>query len=232
VGQKGLPTILHSITSKIELHMTDPVSSSKRRSQADRRDETRRRAIKAAIDCLAEEGYAATTMVHVAELAEISRGGLLHHFPGKPELIEAVAREAIRSLTAKRKASLGTETSGVDRFVSLTDAVWANMREPESIAILEILIGSRNDPEISNLPRIVAKLDRFQASKAKKLARHAGITSDKLIDTMSRLHQAAMRGLILESIVTGNDKDIEEAFELLQWYKTKIVERMIDESNL
>ncbi|WP_187336621.1 TetR/AcrR family transcriptional regulator [Novosphingopyxis iocasae] len=202
-----------------------------RRSQAERREESRRRAVDAAIHCLAEEGYAATTMIHVAELAKISRGGLLHHFPGKPELLEAVARESIRRLTAKRKAALGNAKEGVDRFIALTDAAWANIREPESIAIMEIMIGSRSDPQITDLSRTLAKLDRFQAVKAKKLARRAGITSDKLIDTMNRLHQAAMRGLVLEWVITGNEDHAEEAFDLLSWYKIKVTERMLEESS-
>ena len=202
-----------------------------RTPQAERSEQSRAKAIDAAIASLAEDGYAATTVFGVAKRAKISRGGVLHHFDGKADLLEAVAREAIVRLTAKRKRSLGRIPEGVQRFTALTDATWANMREPESIAILEILIGSRSDPEIEKRMRPVFRdLNAFQNTKAKDIGRRAGLHDGPTIEAMNKLHTAAMRGLLLESIFFGTRADTEEAFALLKWYKSKLVERMIDEA--
>lgn len=50
----------------------------------------RGRALDAAIDLIAHQGYAATSMAQVAEAAGISPSGLAHHFRSKPALLGAV----------------------------------------------------------------------------------------------------------------------------------------------
>jgi len=60
----------------------------------------REAALRAAIDLIAEQGYAATSMAQVAEAAGISPSGLAHHFPSKMALLGAVLdhRDAMDSL--------------------------------------------------------------------------------------------------------------------------------------
>jgi AcrR family transcriptional regulator len=58
--------------------------------------------LSAAIDCLLEDGYAATTTLRVQQRAGVSRGKLLHHFPSKRELLAA----ATRRLTEDRLAAV------------------------------------------------------------------------------------------------------------------------------
>ena len=58
--------------------------------------------LSAAIDCLLEDGYAATTTLRVQQRAGVSRGKLLHHFPSKRELLAA----ATRRLTEARLAAV------------------------------------------------------------------------------------------------------------------------------
>ncbi|HEX7352284.1 helix-turn-helix domain-containing protein [Brachybacterium sp.] len=50
----------------------------------------RERSLHAAIDLIAHQGYAATSMAQVAAAAGISPSGLAHHFPSKPALLGAV----------------------------------------------------------------------------------------------------------------------------------------------
>ena len=46
----------------------------------------------AAMDCLLEDGYAATTTLRVQQRAGVSRGKLLHHFPSKRVLIASAVK--------------------------------------------------------------------------------------------------------------------------------------------
>lgn len=203
-----------------------------RRTQAERTLSSRSRAIDAAIVNLAEEGYAATTVMRVAQRAGLSRGGILHHFSGKAELMEAVGYRAVERLHAKRREALGDTKPGVERFHALTNASWTTIREPESIALLEMLIGSRGDPLLAEImPRFLQQLDQIQLEKTKKVAKNAGIEDDKTLNTMNKLHMAAMRGLLLESIFDGSEETIAESVKLLQWYKEKLTERLIAESS-
>src|SRR5689334_19262086 len=59
------------------------------RTQQQRRDETRRALLDAAVESLIEVGFARTTTLEVQRRAEVSRGALLHHFPSKAELLVA-----------------------------------------------------------------------------------------------------------------------------------------------
>ena len=58
-----------------------------RRTNRERTATTRARVLNATIEQLAEQGYAATTTVEVAERAGVSRGALVHHFPTRSDLV-------------------------------------------------------------------------------------------------------------------------------------------------
>ncbi|GAB2753848.1 TetR/AcrR family transcriptional regulator [Streptomyces bullii] len=71
----------------------------------DRSRATRQRLLEAAVACLAEHGWAGSTVLVVAERAGVSRGAAQHHFPTREDLftaaVEYVAEErsvALRSL--------------------------------------------------------------------------------------------------------------------------------------
>src|SRR2546422_865240 len=66
-----------------------PAAAVAPRTQQQRRDETRRAILDAAVDTLIELGYARTTTLEVQRRAELSRGALLHHFPSKAGLLAA-----------------------------------------------------------------------------------------------------------------------------------------------
>src|SRR5215471_3557154 len=60
------------------------------RTQQQRRDETRRALLDAAVESLIDVGFARTTTLEVQRRADVSRGALLHHFPSKAELLGEV----------------------------------------------------------------------------------------------------------------------------------------------
>src|SRR5690242_5936361 len=60
-----------------------------RRTQEQRRAETRAKLLDAAIESLLEVGYAATTTRAVAQRAGVSSGAQTHHFPRRVDLVAA-----------------------------------------------------------------------------------------------------------------------------------------------
>ena len=84
------------------------VTTSEREPQQDRSRATRLRVLEAAVECLADLGWAGSTVAVVAERAGVSRGAAQHHFPTRESLFAAafahmanrrldqVAREAAR----------------------------------------------------------------------------------------------------------------------------------------
>src|ERR687885_2968620 len=70
----------------------------------DRSRATRQRLLEAAVACLAEHGWAGSTVAVVAERAGVSRGAAQHHFPTREDLftaaVEYVAEERSTALRA------------------------------------------------------------------------------------------------------------------------------------
>src|SRR5262245_651565 len=97
----------------------DPVRAP--RTQQQRREETRRALLDAAVESLIEVGFARTTTLEVQRRADVSRGALLHHFPSKAELLVAavdhLAEMRARELKAlsSRLPPEGTEADGATR---------------------------------------------------------------------------------------------------------------------
>lgn len=84
-----------------------------RRTQAERRADTRARLIDAAINSIVQFGYAATTVRGVATQARVSPGAATHHFSHRDALIAA----AVEALADRRIENLQL---GIERVVNRT----------------------------------------------------------------------------------------------------------------
>jgi AcrR family transcriptional regulator len=80
-----------------------------RQPQQDRSRATRSRLLEAAISCLAELGYPASTVAVVAERAGVSRGAAQHHFPTR----EALFTAALEHVTRERAEEMKQELAGL-----------------------------------------------------------------------------------------------------------------------
>ncbi len=119
-----------------------------RRTQAERRDETRRQILDATVACLVELGYARTSTLEVQKRAGVSRGALLHHFPSKAELLVAAVRylaELRGSEIAERAAKL---PDGGDRISAVMDLLWETSTGPLFYVAMELRTAARTDPEL------------------------------------------------------------------------------------
>jgi AcrR family transcriptional regulator len=111
--------------------------------------QTRIGILEAAIDCLADRGYARTTTQLIAETADISRGAMLHHYPTKGALIEAI----IAYCFYKRMQMLSdgvrniSELQRTHEFAGL-EILWRSFFTREHRAYLELNIAARTDPEV------------------------------------------------------------------------------------
>lgn len=110
---------------------------------------TRKRIVRAVIDCLDEHGYAETSINRIQERAGISRGALTHHFPSKEELMVVTAERLLRpTLVPQRSGPRDRRTPGDRRATVEADIVWMWERlvdTREGRALLEILVAARTD---------------------------------------------------------------------------------------
>ena len=123
-----------------------------RRTQKERAETMRQRLVDATLICLASDGYAGTTISRVIEVAKVSRGAPVHHFPNKNAMIAAAAEHlAYRMYSLLGKAISRLESSD-DRLHELIYASWKDIfQQPEYVAMNELLQASHRDPELADI---------------------------------------------------------------------------------
>ncbi len=104
--------------------------------------ETARRAqiAAAAIDTIAEAGYAGASFARIAERLGISRGLISYHFAGKDDLIKQVVHEAAEEAKAYINPRILAESTGPGTLRAYIESNLAFMRDHRNnvIAMIEI----------------------------------------------------------------------------------------------
>jgi AcrR family transcriptional regulator len=139
----------------------------RRRSQAERRDAMRTRLLKATLECLARDGYAATTVSSIVKRAGVSRGAHVHHYPTKNALI----LDAADYLMRRAYRTLGNVLLGIaeedDRLQALMQTVWEDIFATRMYsAFLELLIASHHDAELARSLRAISARSLQTVDKA------------------------------------------------------------------
>jgi AcrR family transcriptional regulator len=195
---------------------------------AERTAAMRKRLIEAAIDCLTEHGYGATTLQIVTDTAGASRGAILHHFPSKVDLMIAVAEYAAEKQNRHVARLLADTTPGMDRYLGITMATWDAMQRPPAIALLEIMMGSRSDPDLGErFPAVIEALEKHQREGVWEQAQSVGITDREQVEAMTLLHNAAMRGLAMELMFSRELPKATAAMKLLKRYKQWLTGQLV-----
>jgi len=125
------------------------VGTRPRRTQAERRAETRARLLDATIESLIEDGYAGTTIRHVTERAGVSQGAQSHHFPHRVDLV-ASAFEQLAEQRVSRYSERARTLSG-DRKVrlrALLELLWEDFSSPLFIVAAKLWVASADDGEL------------------------------------------------------------------------------------
>lgn len=94
----------------------------------------------AAIDTIAEVGYARASLARIAERLGISRGLISYHFAGKDDLIKEIVHEVLEQGKAYMRPRILAESTGPRMLRAYIESNLAFMREHRNhlIAIVEI----------------------------------------------------------------------------------------------
>lgn len=196
---------------------------------AERRASTRAKIMEAAVRCLADFGYAATSTPLVAQLAKVSRGSLLHQFPTKVDLILAVAEHAARVQGEYIVQELSAHPPGRARFIEGVDVLWKALRRPEAIAAMEIRLAARSDAELAQrYPDFVAGLEEGRHRARRRMAESMGVPERAAeIDVIVDLSLAALRGLAMETLYIGRSTvDAEKVVALLKDQRRRLADEI------
>ena len=180
-----------------------------REPKQDRSRATRARLLEATIDCLAEQGWAATTVSVVAERAGVSRGATQHHFPTREDLITA----ALEYMFDVRMEEVRLEAAELPLGPGRTEAVVSRLVEYYSgtlfKAALQVWTADAADPELRD--RILPLEEKVGRAAHRAAIENLGV--DDSDPTTHRLVQATLdlaRGLGLADVLADDSRRRKE----------------------
>lgn len=170
---------------------------------------TRNIALEAALDCLAEGGYAGCSLQLVADRAGISRGAMLHHYTSKLELMAAVIEYAFYRrmqdfLGRIRALSETARTERLDGVIVSYESCGAR----EYRAYLALHLASRTDPELR--PIFLDRAGRYDRVWREEIAKvFPEWRGHSTLDTMNDFVWVAVEGLALNADIWADQARVD-----------------------
>jgi AcrR family transcriptional regulator len=207
-----------------------PEEKPARRRNVDRSAATRKVILEATINCLHKLGYGSVTNHTVADLAGVSRGAMMHHFPTRQALLVATIEYSYAKLRDHREIFIGSLEPGLPRYRALIDLAWTNAQMPEDIACNEIRMGSRSDPEIAAAitPIMIKVADEF-ARYIGSVARQAGLKTDDELKGLTATTAMAMRAMAVNLFTYPRLTIVASVLNSLKLARERMIARQLGE---
>ncbi len=173
--------------------------------QEERTRAMRARLLDATVDCLVEHGFSGTSTTLVSERAGVSRGGQLHHFPTKNDLVVAAVEHVTALRGAELEAALSKVPAGPRRTRQVLRVLADHATSPAFTAALELWVAARTDEQ---LLAAVAPLEQRVGRDTHRLTVQA-LGADESRPGARELVQATLdlvRGLGLATTITDDSR--------------------------
>ncbi|MFF7312765.1 TetR family transcriptional regulator [Streptomyces sp. NPDC008137] len=178
----------------------------------DRSRATRQRLLEAAVACLAEHGWAGSTVSVVAERAGVSRGAAQHHFPTREDLFTAAVEYVAEERSTALRALFPDGASG-DRH-AVVAALVDLYTGPLFRAALHLWVAASNEDQLR--PR-VTELESRVGRETHRIAVDL-LAADESVPGVRETVQGLLdmaRGLGLANLLTDDTARRERVVE--QW---------------
>lgn len=181
------------------------MTTTQREPKQDRSRATRHRLLTATIECLAESGWAATTVGVVAGRAGVSRGAAQHHFPTKEDLITT----ALEFMFSQRMEAVADAAGKLPPGPERTEFVVARIVDYYAgdlfKAALQVWTAAASDPQLR--ARILPLEERFGRRAHQVAVAHLGADdSDPRVRALIQATLDLARGLGLADVLHDDSK--------------------------
>jgi AcrR family transcriptional regulator len=185
-----------------------------REPQQDRSRVTRQRLLEATIDCLAENGWAATTVGVVATRAGVSRGAAQHHFPTREDLITAALEYMFDTRMQMAREEAVDLPVGEGRTVAVVERLVEYYTGTLFKAALQVWTAAASDPALREW--VLPLEDRFGRTAHRMAVDQLGVDgSDPAVRAAVQATLDLARGLGLADLLT--DDSARRAEVVRQW---------------
>jgi len=167
--------------------------------QAARTAAMRARLIAATKQSLLEMGYGRTTAVEVCARAGVTRGALLHHFAGLPELFAATLEAYYVEMLTRSNEGARQSNNALCDYI---DVCWARFGRTDFKIVIEAWLAARNDTDLrKEIEPVIRRFWRLAAPEQNPvLAERVGRGANQI--AFYRLVLESMIGMALGRAVT------------------------------
>jgi AcrR family transcriptional regulator len=192
--------------------MTNP----KRQSRSERSAATRARILDAAIDCLQDLGYARTSTPEIARRAGVSRGGQVHQFPTKVELVTSAVERLLKRRRTEFIEAFARIPADSHRATAAIDLLWSMVQGATFDAWLELVVAARSDAELR--PAVASMTERLRDTIEETFRElfPAPPNPDPFYDVAPRFAFALLDGLAVHRIIVTDPARITQVLDALK----------------
>ncbi|TAG00334.1 MAG: TetR/AcrR family transcriptional regulator [Betaproteobacteria bacterium] len=185
------------------------------RTNAEMTAETTRNILRATRTCLAELGYAGTTLSVICERVNISRAALLYHFGSKDALMVAAITAIFEDLQSYYHDDVDTSVSIGDRILAILNKSYVWTQSSDHTALMELSLAARRSPTLGALVNAALHLhnSRFDVEWEALLARK-GIAAERAA-IIRDFGVSTLRGLAVSRLLKGDQPSIERQKQML-----------------
>jgi AcrR family transcriptional regulator len=203
-----------------------------RRSNLDRSTATREQILNAVVKILYDHGFAALTNAGIITSANVSSGAMMHHFPTRQTLLVETVKFCFNRQTAFRNGRLADLPPGLPRFRALIDLSWAAARMQEGIAVNEVRIGARSDPQIARaMQPVLTEIATTYGRWVGRYTREAGLVPTKDIQSLSAMTALSLRSLAIDRFTYPSPQMVENILWGLRLMRENIIAQQLGESH-
>jgi AcrR family transcriptional regulator len=195
-----------------------------RRTQIERRTETRARIIDAAVSELIQKSYAGFRVDKVAAAAKVSRGAQTHHYPTKESLVLAALQKLYKESSEASLEIISGLKPGDDVLKPLMADSASFFLGPNFIIAVSMLNLGDHEPELRQKVRTISRKHRLPIEKAwLEALMRSGLPEDPARTILNVTH-SIYRGMVMRQFLR-NDPGYAR-FTIGQW--TKIARAFMD----
>ena len=177
------------------------MSGPQHRTQAMRRETTRRKLLDATLQAMLESGCARMTTAEVAERAGVSRGALTHHFPSKDDLVATAVEYLLTGATREIREQAARVDKGDLDLDGFVEHLWRLFSGPLFYLTLEHVTEARHNASLR--AKMIPVVRRFHAALDaiwREFFCQTSLTSME-VDTTLNMTLCLLRGMGVQTVL-------------------------------
>lgn len=201
---------------------SSPASTGARRGPYRRGEATRAKVLNAARECVAEVGFASTTLREIARRSGVTSGAIQHHFGSFEAVLLAAVEEGVHAVVAGVDVTALPDEPIAARVERIVELVWSHYERPEYLAYLDIYINLMRDPDTSAPARasLTASVEDLERLWYGLLDQAFGAVPAARRESVRTMAFATLRGLAISRWFAAGRADFSAERHLLAEFVT------------